>query len=143
MKLHVFGPFPAVEKGIVKPRVAATDEDRLSNDETLRNIADGVDQLREFLNRTEENVSPERYVFWLTLEYRTQRSYISETQTWSSLRASTTLCESPRCWKRMRPSSFQSWEYTSFRGMERHEGRRYWTCELPPLTCDAMPGRIL
>ena len=59
----LFTGFPAVEKGVVKPRVAATDEGRLSNDEIRHNIADGVDQLRKFLKTTEDNMSPEGYVF--------------------------------------------------------------------------------
>lgn len=52
-----------MEKGVVKPRVAATDEGKLSDTEIRRNIASGVDQLRKFLNRTEENMSPNGYVF--------------------------------------------------------------------------------
>ena len=52
-----------MEQGVVKPRVAATDEGRLSDDEIRRNITDGVDQLCKFLQRTEDSMSPEGYVF--------------------------------------------------------------------------------
>lgn len=55
--------FPVVEKGVVKPRVAATDEGKLSDAEIRSNIAAGVDQLRTFLERIEDHMSPEGYVF--------------------------------------------------------------------------------
>lgn len=52
-----------MEKGVVKPRVAATDEGKLSDAEVRRNIAPGVDHLCKFLKKTEDNMSPEGYVF--------------------------------------------------------------------------------
>ena len=52
-----------MEQSVVKPRVAATDEGRLSDDEIRRNITDGVDQLCKFFQRTEDSMSPEGYVF--------------------------------------------------------------------------------
>ena len=52
-----------MEKGVVKPRVAATDEGKLSDVEVRRNIAPGVDHLCKFLMKTEDNMSPEGYVF--------------------------------------------------------------------------------
>jgi len=55
--------FPAVEKGVVKPRVAATDEGKLSDAEIRHNIAAGVDHLRKFLKRSEDHMSPTGYVF--------------------------------------------------------------------------------
>lgn len=55
--------FSIVENGIVKPRVAATDEGRLSDAEVRSHIAPGVDQLRKFLESIEDNMSPEGYVF--------------------------------------------------------------------------------
>ncbi|KAI9459296.1 hypothetical protein HD554DRAFT_2298485 [Boletus coccyginus] len=55
--------FSIVEKGVVKPRVAATDEGRISDAEIRSHIAPGVDQLRKFLESIEDNMSPEGYVF--------------------------------------------------------------------------------
>lgn len=52
-----------MEKGVVKPRVAATDEGNLSDAEIRSNIVAGVDQLRKFLKRSEDHMSPEGYVF--------------------------------------------------------------------------------
>ncbi|KAF9235957.1 hypothetical protein BU15DRAFT_50712 [Melanogaster broomeanus] len=55
--------FPAVEKGVVKPRVAATDEGKLTDTEIRQNIVAGVEQLRKFLINTENAMSPDGYVF--------------------------------------------------------------------------------
>lgn len=52
-----------MEKGVVKPRIAATDEGKLSDAEVRSNIAAGVDQLRKFLKRSEDNMSPDGFVF--------------------------------------------------------------------------------
>jgi len=54
---------PAVEKGVVKPRVAATDEGKLTDAEIRQNITAGVEQLRKFLIVIENAMSPEGYVF--------------------------------------------------------------------------------
>ncbi|KIJ64074.1 hypothetical protein HYDPIDRAFT_91171 [Hydnomerulius pinastri MD-312] len=55
--------FPAVEKGVVKPRVAATDEGKLTDAQIRQNIQDGVAHLRKFLARAENAMAPEGYVF--------------------------------------------------------------------------------
>ncbi|KAF8121529.1 hypothetical protein EV363DRAFT_1301888 [Boletus edulis] len=55
--------FSAVEKGVVKPRVAATDQGTLSDAEIRRTIAPAVAQLRVFLDKIEAHMSPEGYVF--------------------------------------------------------------------------------
>lgn len=52
-----------MEKGVVKPRVAASDEGKLSDAEIRNNIAAGVEQLRKFLKRSEDNMSPDGFVF--------------------------------------------------------------------------------
>ncbi|KAG9317959.1 hypothetical protein JVU11DRAFT_11 [Chiua virens] len=55
--------FPAVEIGVVKPRVAALDEGKLSDAEVRSNIAAGVEKLRRFLRIVEDAMSPEDYTF--------------------------------------------------------------------------------
>jgi glutathione S-transferase len=52
-----------VEQGVVKPRVAATDEGKLTDAEIRQNITAGVEQLRKFLIVIENAMSPEGYVF--------------------------------------------------------------------------------
>ncbi|KAF9218460.1 hypothetical protein BS17DRAFT_883417 [Gyrodon lividus] len=54
--------FPAVEKGVVKPRVAAIDG-KLTDAEVRQSITAGVERLRKFLTNTENAMSPEGYVF--------------------------------------------------------------------------------
>ncbi|KAH7890336.1 hypothetical protein F5I97DRAFT_14823 [Phlebopus sp. FC_14] len=61
--------FPAVEKGVVKPRVGATDEGKLSDAEIRQSIQSGVDHLRKFLAIVEEHMAPEGYVFGPTLTW--------------------------------------------------------------------------
>ncbi|KAG6371472.1 hypothetical protein JVT61DRAFT_9502 [Boletus reticuloceps] len=62
--LRFFTGFPAVEQGVVKPRVAATDRrGTLSDAEIRRTIAPAVAQLRAFLDKIEAHMSPEGYVF--------------------------------------------------------------------------------
>lgn len=53
-----------MEKGVVKPCVAATDDGRLSNDEFRCNIADAAASISSVNSstRTEDNMSPEGYV---------------------------------------------------------------------------------
>lgn len=59
----LFTGFPAVEIGVVKPRVAAMDEGKLSDADIRRTIEPGVDRLRKFLRKVEDHMSPEGYVF--------------------------------------------------------------------------------
>ncbi|KII83934.1 hypothetical protein PLICRDRAFT_118594 [Plicaturopsis crispa FD-325 SS-3] len=55
--------FPAVEVGVVKKRVAATDEGVLSDAEIRGQIQDGVAELKNFLAVAESLMAPEGYVF--------------------------------------------------------------------------------
>lgn len=55
--------FPAVEAGVVKPRVALSDEGKATDAEIRENIKPGVERLRRFLAVIEEAMSPEGYVF--------------------------------------------------------------------------------
>ncbi|KAL4080010.1 hypothetical protein V8B97DRAFT_679749 [Scleroderma yunnanense] len=55
--------FPAVENGVVKPRVALTDEGKLSDAEIRQQISGGVEKLRKFLSIIESAMSPDGYVF--------------------------------------------------------------------------------
>ncbi|KAI6121170.1 hypothetical protein EDD16DRAFT_1210727 [Pisolithus croceorrhizus] len=55
--------FPAVETGVVKPRVALSDEGKATDAEIRESIKPGVERLRRFLTVIEEAMSPEGYVF--------------------------------------------------------------------------------
>lgn len=55
--------FPAVEKGVVKPRMALTDEGKLSDAEILQEISGGIEKLLKFLTVVESTISPDGYVF--------------------------------------------------------------------------------
>ncbi|KAJ8592552.1 hypothetical protein M405DRAFT_787343 [Rhizopogon salebrosus TDB-379] len=55
--------FPAVEKGVVKPRVAASDEGKFSDSEIRKQIQPGVDHLRKWLHKMEELMADDGYVF--------------------------------------------------------------------------------
>ena len=55
--------FPAVEKGVVKPRVALTDEGKLSGAEVRQEISGGIEKLLKFLTVIESTMSPGGYVF--------------------------------------------------------------------------------
>lgn len=54
--------FPAVEKGVVKPRVAADDAGR-PDAETRERIKDGIAKVRYFLTCIEANMSSDGYIF--------------------------------------------------------------------------------
>ncbi|KAI6038561.1 hypothetical protein EDC04DRAFT_1953485 [Pisolithus marmoratus] len=55
--------FPAVEIGVVKPRVALNDEGKATDVEIRERIKPGVERLRKFLTVIEEAMSPVGYVF--------------------------------------------------------------------------------
>jgi len=60
--------FPAVEIGVVKPRLAATDAHQSESDiQTL--LAPGVSSLQSFLATIEEHMAPEGYVFGTQLTW--------------------------------------------------------------------------
>jgi glutathione S-transferase len=55
--------FPIVEGLVVKPRVTALDEGKLSEDEAREKIKDGVIELRRFLALVEALMEPDGYIF--------------------------------------------------------------------------------
>lgn len=55
--------FPAVEAGVVKPRVAANDAGKLSDAEIRGQIKDGVEELKSLLSKLESLMAPEGFVF--------------------------------------------------------------------------------
>ncbi|KAF8892918.1 hypothetical protein BD779DRAFT_1507734 [Infundibulicybe gibba] len=58
-----FFGFPTVEYGVVKPRVGATDEGKLSDAEVREQIKEGVAKLRSFLALLESLMAPEGFAF--------------------------------------------------------------------------------
>jgi len=61
--------FPAVEYGVVKPRVAANDEGKLTDAEIRAKIEPGVTKLRKHLALMEALMAPEGFVFGETLSW--------------------------------------------------------------------------
>jgi len=61
--------FPAVEIGVVKPRVAANDEGRLTDSEVRKQIQPAVEHLRKVLCKIEELMSADGYVFGSQLSW--------------------------------------------------------------------------
>jgi len=55
--------FPAVEKGVVKPRVAGTDGGKLSDAQIRGEIKTGVETLKKFLANIEAHMAPAGYVY--------------------------------------------------------------------------------
>ncbi|CAA7263303.1 unnamed protein product [Cyclocybe aegerita] len=55
--------FPAVEVGVVKPRVKVADEGNLSEPEIQAHIKDGIQQLKRFLSVVESLMQSEGYAF--------------------------------------------------------------------------------
>lgn len=55
--------FPTTEGGVIKPRVKATDEGKLSDAEIRANIKDGVQKLREYLALMESLMGPKGFAF--------------------------------------------------------------------------------
>lgn len=55
--------FPAVEVGVVKPRVALSDEGKATDAEIRESIKPGIERLHRFLTVIEEAMSPGGYVF--------------------------------------------------------------------------------
>ncbi|KAG1727471.1 uncharacterized protein EDB91DRAFT_891575 [Suillus paluster] len=60
---------PAVEKGVVKPRVAATDAGNLTDSEIREQIKPGVEHLQKFLHQMEELMADDGYVFGSKLSW--------------------------------------------------------------------------
>ncbi|KAG1839410.1 hypothetical protein DFJ58DRAFT_689640 [Suillus subalutaceus] len=60
---------PAVEKGVVKPRVAATDAGQLTDSEIREQIKPAVEHLRRLLGKIEELMADEGYVFGSKLSW--------------------------------------------------------------------------
>ncbi|TFK42777.1 hypothetical protein BDQ12DRAFT_719620 [Crucibulum laeve] len=63
VSLTAFFGFPTVEGGVVKPRVKAIDEGKLSDAEVRVQIKDGVSKLREYLTLMESLMSPDGFAF--------------------------------------------------------------------------------
>lgn len=61
--------FPAVEKGVVKPRVAANDEGKLTDSEIRNQIQPAVEHLRQTLHKLEELMADDGYVFGSQLSW--------------------------------------------------------------------------
>lgn len=61
--------FPAVEKGVVKPRVAATDAGQLTDSAIREQIKPAVEHLRRLLGKIEELMAEEGYVFGSKLSW--------------------------------------------------------------------------
>lgn len=61
--------FPAVEGGVVKPRVAATDAGKLTDSAIREQIKSDVENLRRFLGKLEELMADEGYVFGSKLSW--------------------------------------------------------------------------
>ncbi|KAG2142956.1 hypothetical protein DEU56DRAFT_884471 [Suillus clintonianus] len=61
--------FPAVEKGVVKPRVAATDAGKLTDSEVREQIKPAVAHLRKLLGKMEELMADDGYVFGSQLSW--------------------------------------------------------------------------
>ncbi|KAF7970057.1 hypothetical protein HWV62_25300 [Athelia sp. TMB] len=61
--LHGLSGFPKVEGGVVKKRVAAGDQGKLSDAEIREQLKDGVAELKRFLAVIESLMAPEGYIF--------------------------------------------------------------------------------
>lgn len=61
--------FPAVEKGVVKPRVAATDAGKFTDSEIREQIKPGVEHLQKVLHKMEELMADDGYVFGSKLSW--------------------------------------------------------------------------
>ncbi|KAH7923315.1 hypothetical protein BV22DRAFT_593531 [Leucogyrophana mollusca] len=55
--------FPAVEKGVVKPRVAGNDAGKLSDAQIREEIKPGVEKLQKFLAEMEAVMAPDGFVY--------------------------------------------------------------------------------
>ncbi|KAF8160901.1 hypothetical protein B0H34DRAFT_652648 [Crassisporium funariophilum] len=55
--------FPIIEGGVVKPRIKAADEGKLSDGEVRQQIQEGVVKLQEYLTLVESLMAPEGFIF--------------------------------------------------------------------------------
>ncbi|XP_006454946.1 hypothetical protein AGABI2DRAFT_190119 [Agaricus bisporus var. bisporus H97] len=63
VSLIAFQGFPAVEHGVVKPRVQAIDDGHPSDAEVRKNISEGVEKLRNYLQVIENLMGPEGFAY--------------------------------------------------------------------------------
>lgn len=61
--------FPMIEATVVKPRVKALDEGKLTEDEIRSQIKSGVVEMKQYLKVAEGLMAPEGYVFGNTLTW--------------------------------------------------------------------------